>query len=314
MQGAAIPARITGLRAAVYFLTMGSDGIGPRRRGRVEAIAAAAVHDHFCWVYDSDDEFDRLALEFITAGLRSNRKVLCFPTQAGFARLRSILLDAVDGFEEAERAGRVSLEPAEKGYLDGGRFDADGRVHGFRALAEAAVAEGYDALAVLAENSLVLENPISREAWPAYEVRADLLIARMQLIGVCAFDARRCDAAALALLRSQHPVAGGTHVDPASFHAHATLDGGMALGGEIDFAVSPLIEQIAAGAAAERVGALDLAHLEFIDAAGMRALMRWACAANEANQRLTIRGRAMFHRLWGLLGFDASVDAEVELV
>jgi anti-anti-sigma factor len=119
---------------------------------------------------------------------------------------------------------------------------------------------------------------------------------------VCACDLSRARPEVVSDLHAVHSLCAGEDANGAPFHLHA-VPGGLALSGEVD------------ASSAERMGrwlrealpdlsdpVVDVEDLEFIDAAGMWALLDSAHAHPEG---LRLKGASpRFRRVWSVCGYD----------
>lgn len=217
------------------------------------------------------------------------------------------------GAREAIASGQLELGTFEDAYLPDGRFDADARIAGFEQAALSALADGYEGVRVAGDTTGILSDPEALAAWPAYELRSDLLIARLPIIGVCSFDLRHCDPEPLATILSLHPEAAGAWPRGRGFALHASRSGGLSLAGEIDANSATTIEVAASGAATDvHVPRLDVGALRFIDVAGMRALVAAIRAVGRDGDPVELRGaRRTVTKLWELLDCERDLDVEV---
>lgn len=286
----------------------------PGRHRHVAWIGDARVGDHVCWTYDDDTRFWDAVVHYIADGLRDGQRVACyFP--ASIADDARVYLDGTEvAFAQAAAEGALIVGNTEDAYMPGGAFEPDLRITGYAAMADQAIADGFTALRVLGEATSLVDDAVASEAWPSYELRADLLTARMPMTALCAYDARRCDARALAVLRSVHGATFGARGCDGGFYVHADPSGVLCLGGEIDLACAGTIGDLVADAARDATEpVLDVSGVRFVDVAGLRAVVHGARALAGRDERARIRGASpALRRMWRLLDLDRSVE-EVEL-
>lgn len=144
-----------------------------------------------------------------------------------------------------------------------------------RARAQAAADSGFRALRLAADASeLVLTADLGR-GFAAYELLVDSMIAQSPMTALCGYDARHVDLAAARVLSFVHPSCNhGDHRPNASLHADG--HGRWRLTGEVDLAGLAELEVALTAIPADRDLHLGVEALEFIDVAGVRALISLA--------------------------------------
>jgi anti-anti-sigma factor len=208
-------------------------------------------------------------------------------------------------------SGALCIDDVDRAYLFEGALQPDVRLAGHALLVGQALRDGFDGLRVCSEIVPLLDSDAVCDQWCGYEVRADLLIARLPSIVVCACDLRQARADMVSDLQAVHSLHAGEFrgsgedaADAAgvSFQLHADPDG-LALSGEVD------------ASSAERMGrwlrealpdlpapVVHVEGLEFIDAAGMWALLDSAHAHPDG---LHLKGASpSFRRVWSVCGYD----------
>jgi anti-anti-sigma factor len=277
------------------------------------AFPDAFIGDHFCWSYDDESAFDEAVTSFTIKGLDQSQRVAIFLPAESAARTRSFISQNVVGFDQALSLGALIIGDFADAYLPGNRFDADARVSGFRNMIADSAREGYRALRVFGETTGIFEHPEGKLGWPAYELRADLLLSTTPAIGVCAFDASRTSAADLAVIHGLHPSRDGHFPRESFFQLHASRGGGLRLAGELDAATAETIQRATTCAAKDLMYPhVDVGSLSFVDVAGMRALTAGFRAIGRRHSKVQVCGASpTFARLWNLLGCENEVGTEV---
>jgi anti-anti-sigma factor len=165
-----------------------------------------------------------------------------------------------------------------------------------------ALHDGYTGLRVCSEIVPLLGSDCVRDEWCSYEVRADLLIARLPSIVVCACDLRRARPEMMSDLHAVHSLHTGAPTCHSPFRIHAG-PGGLFLSGEVDASSADRVGRWLADALPDMPEpVVDVAGLEFIDAAGMWALLDSAHAHPEG---LRLTGTSQrFRRVWAVCGYD----------
>lgn len=281
------------------------------RRQRAVDVREMRSGDHLCWAFSDDDEFLASLATYIRKGLALRERVACYVEPR---RLDAVgkMIDRTFEFAAARGRGALVTGSTEDAYLPDGDFDADKRIEAYAAMVDEALGEGYTGLRVIGEvNDLVHER--AGEAWSAYEVRADMMIARLPLTGVCAFDLRSAACGRADMLQAIHPSWAGAWGPEPAFYLHAAADGGLDLGGEVDIQSSPAVSYLTTETARDLPQpVLDVGALRFVDVSGMRALIAGARAIDRAHGRVQIRGaNPLFTRMWDLLLSEPMPNAEL---
>ena len=199
--------------------------------------------------------------------------------------------------------GRLCLGDVAGAYLSQGSLEPSVRLAGHAVLVEQALRDGFEGLRVCSEIAPLLRADGVRDDWCGYELRADVLISGLPSIVVCACDQRETAPDVMCDLAAVHSLRGGAVGYPSPFQLHAGPDG-LALSGEIDASSAERIGRWLTGALTDlSEPVVDVTELEFIDAAGMWALLDSAHAHPDG---LTLRGTSpQFRRVWSVCGYDA---------
>lgn len=275
----------------------------------VKTISDVAVGDHVCWAYDDDRQLARVLGSYVRDGLAAGQRVACYLDGDG-AAVR-VALAGVERLDAALDNGSLIVGTVSAAYLPDGSFDAGARLREYAAMTAAAIDDGYAGFRVFGQAATMLA--AAADAWPAYELRADLLVARRPMVALCAYDVRRCDRASLEMLRSVHARSFGAWKGESVFRMHGGRSGGLWIEGEVDFATAPAVEALSAEASRDLIEpVLDVSGVRFIDGAGMRAVVRGLRTIAAAHPVVRVNGATpMFKRLWTLMECQSAIKAEV---
>ena len=290
-----------------------------RATGRIDHANGLRAGDHVGRGYASERERWRGLVPYIVEGVALGEKVVYVAPASEAERFRHEFRQAgrqagrdldVDGLLAA---GQLAVEPAEHTYSATEGFDPDSAIEGWRDLVEQALREGRPGLRVAGEVAWLFAQAGSPQRWAAYELRFDLLAARLPLTGMCCYDLRAPDCAAAELVHTVHPLWLGelppswkTSDGDARVRLHGTLDGGLSIGGEMDHASAGELGAVLAGALDDlHQPVLDVSSLRFVDVAAMRAIFRAGEQLARRHGRVQVRGASsLFRKVWGLLRFD----------
>jgi anti-anti-sigma factor len=264
---------------------------------------------HVCWSYGSDAEHRAFLLEFFGAGLEANERLMYLAARAQLdATLAGLACAGVDVDALVDR-GALCVDDVDGAYLCEGALQPDVRLAGHALLVGQALRDGFAGLRVCSEIVPLLGSGTVCDQWCGYEVRADLLVARLPSIVVCACDVRRARPEMLRDLHAVHSLhTGAETVDP-PFRLHAR-SGGLALSGEVDASGAQRLARWLREALPDLPEpVVDVAGLEFIDAAGMWALLD---SAHAHPGGLCLEGTSpRFRRVWAVCGYDTIADVRL---
>jgi anti-anti-sigma factor len=257
---------------------------------------------HVCWSYASDAEHREFLVEFFEAGLAANERLMYIaPSDQRHAMLAELAGAGIDPGELLDR-GALRTNDLEAAYLIDGALRPDVHLAGHALLVGQALRDGYAGLRVCSEIAPLLGSDGVCDQWCGYEVRADLLIARLPSIVVCACDQRRARPKMMSDLHAVHSLHAGSSTGDSPFRLHAG-PAGLFLSGEVDASSADRMGRWLADALPDLPDpVVDVEGLEFIDAAGMWALLDSAHAHPEG-LRLTGTS-ARFRRVWAVCGYD----------
>jgi anti-anti-sigma factor len=257
---------------------------------------------HVCWSYASDPEHRDFLVEFFEAGLAANERLMYLAPEDQLHSTLSELADA--GIEPGPLLdrGTLRIDDLEEAYLVDGALRPDVRLAGHALVVGQALRDGYAGLRVCSEIVPLLGSDGACDEWCGYEVRADLLIARLPSVVVCACDLRRASPKTMSDLHAVHSLHTGAPTCHSPFRLHAG-SGRLFLSGEVDASSADRVGRWLAEALPDLPEpVVDVEGLEFIDAAGMWALLDSAHAHPEG---LRLTGTTeTFRRVWSVCGYD----------
>lgn len=265
---------------------------------------------HGCCVYATEPRRRAGVADFFRVGAAHNDRLLYL------ADLDGASLDgAVRALDEAgfnarwfQASGQLTVRSTDESYLEGGTFDGNRVKDVLRKETEAALAAGYRGLRVVGEMTWALRDAATPAQLAAYEAGVDDLFGDGTLSALCQYDrAAFPDDTLAAVVGPHHLVTSGGDDDGGGFTASRTGEAGVRLTGEVDFADADLLRAFlrswAAGAPARDLE-IDITGLEFLDVAGLRALVETAQDLG-SSRALALRGaRPLVRRALALTGWD----------
>ena len=176
------------------------------RASGLDVIGDVPWGTHFCQFYDDEHDLVDLLVPYFKAGLE--RRELCMwvtsaPLQVEEAKaaLRSASVDV----DACTRDGQLKILDHRDWYLRGGVFDARRVLHDWVEELEAARGRGLEGLR-LSGNTFWLEGPLWRD-FTEYEAAVDEVITRLPMLALCTYSLRRCGAAEILDVMSNHAFA-----------------------------------------------------------------------------------------------------------
>jgi hypothetical protein len=162
-------------------------------------------------IYASQEERHRLVAEFIKAGVEKGERVRYLADTTPADAIRAWLEEMGLEVHPAEGRGAFAISSAEAAYCPQGSFDPEGMIarnlQSYRSAAEA----GFTGARACGEMSWVLKRGPGYDRFLEYEALLNTVDTSFPHAGMCQYDARRFDGAALFDLLKLHPfmVAGG---------------------------------------------------------------------------------------------------------
>jgi anti-anti-sigma factor len=204
----------------------------------------------------------------------------------------------------------VAVDPRLE-FLDGGPFRPERMLEMFGRELDAARRAGFAGLTVMADMDWLLPMAVTTAEIVAFELLLDRRVGEVGATVVCAYRSTSFDTAAIIGTRCVHPFEGGVAVAP-PFRMVAADSGVWRLSGDIDVGVVELFKTVLGTVvrwASPPACVVDISEVEFIDAAGLRAI---AQMASEGPIRL-VGARPIVRRSWAVSRFGEEAPA-VQLV
>lgn len=276
-----------------------------RAQGLLSGPTDARLVDHACWVYDDDAAFAAAARDFLADGLAGGDRLLCVGDDRALEQLRRVTGTTAEVDGHVAR-GALGFLPVTGAYTATGQLEAGAQREWYEQTTRQARAEGYRGLRVLAELTPLAADPAGCAELLRWEHLADDFMASGEgMTALCAYRRDLLPASVLADVASVHPQ---VHARPehAAFRVFFD-DGGLAVAGTLDaFGADRLTRVLSCSALAPPAVRMDLSRVEFMDAAGCRAIAAWAHGLEQrcGPAEVTLTGASrMVRRMWQLLGF-----------
>ena len=273
--------------------------------GAVGGLDTLEGGDHVAWFLDRTVDFATLAARFFEQGTARGEKLLMFaPQRRAVSRLPI--------------GGGVTVFDPRQAFLAGGSRAAVRRCWNERlggALREQtalAAAEGYSGLRLIVDMDWLFDTAATPEQVVELEQGLDEATAAEKAVVVCAYRLESFTMAEIAGAACVHPRSFSEAPSEVGFRMWAVGPNLWHLSGEIDLRARAIFPALLTAAARGRDELrLDCAALEFIDAAGTRAI---AHAARETATPMYLEhADDPLRSLWRLLGLE-SYAPNVELL
>jgi hypothetical protein len=284
-----------------------------RTSGATAELVVTGPADHICWVHDDAASLAAAAARFLADGLARGERLLYVGEDDGIALLRRDP-GPLGPLDDLVADGRLTLLTLGEAYTGDGAFVPEQQLAFYEAVTRRAIEEGCTGLRVVAELTALAADPRTRDELARWEHLADdFMAAGSGMSALCAYRRDALDADALAAVATVHPllhVPDGVLPDDIAPFSVFVDDGRVAVTGCVDAFGADRLRRVLATSPADAadLATLDLAGLQFADAAGCRAIATWAQDRLRRGRRVALIGASpLFARVWWLLGYDALV-------
>jgi anti-anti-sigma factor len=270
-----------------------------RAQGVLTGAAEVRTADHACWVYVDDAAFTEAARQYLAEGLDRGDRLLCVGDARALEQVRRAA-----GTDRRMSRDALQFVPITGAYTAGGRLEPDAQLAFYEQATRRALAEGYRGLRVVAELTPLATEPGGSGDLLRWEHLADgFMAAGSGMSALCAYRRDRLPDDVLADITCAHPL---VHAGPDETPFRVFFDGGgIAVAGTVDaFGAERLSRVLATSPAPGPAARIDLGRVDFMDAAGCRAVAAWAHGVEQRAVPVTVTGASrMVRRMWQLLGF-----------
>jgi ABC-type transporter Mla MlaB component len=275
---------------------------------RPTSATAVRLGEHACCRFAHADDQEQIVGAFLADALARGHRVLYLCDENADTVAAHLASD--DRFDAALASGQLELRSGAS--TPGGAFDIERVLTTVREEHARALADGYPALSVTGEMSWALEaGPDRSDELAEFEHRLAELMSPDSLVLMCQYDHVRFAAGSLSEVAANHPIDVSPELGPINratglAAAHVVFDDTLRLAGELDFVSADAVVGVLD---AHFHGHLryDLADLQYVDVAGMRALR------GRKGQRVSISAASEpVRQLFALMAWDS--DDDIDLV
>lgn len=155
-----------------------------------EREAPPRLGKHFYQFYKGREDFFRIVTPFLLSGLRSGEAVLWVVSQAiGVLEAVETLQRSSDISRFIEK-GQLLIVPAERWYLERGRFSKRKVTQRFKRFVDEKMALGYVRFRGAADLAWLDGRDWSK--FQSYETKVDEMIQALQAVALCAYPIQHC--------------------------------------------------------------------------------------------------------------------------
>lgn len=170
---------------------------------RQQADSVRPPEDHYCSVYERDDERVASLLRFIRGGLERHEACVCVTEEALTTPVTAALtLAGIDTVGEADQGSLAILTPNDYGLV--GKFRAEAMIASLAEASQKAEELGFEALRVAEDMTWTLELAIAPDEVRRYEALLNAALSHSTFRHLCLYDRRRFAPAAMVTALHTH--------------------------------------------------------------------------------------------------------------
>jgi PAS domain S-box-containing protein len=163
--------------------------------------------DHFCCIYETDEEHRAVITPFLRRGLEEGEKALYIVDSRTAETILAYLREDGMDVESFLSKGQLVILTFDESYMREAAFDPDAMIALMRAETKKALHEGYSALRVTGEMTWALKGLSGSEKLMEYEAKLNKFFPGSQCMAICQYDMRRFDPLILLDVLNTHPIA-----------------------------------------------------------------------------------------------------------
>jgi anti-anti-sigma regulatory factor len=275
---------------------------------KTRQVRKVRLGDHLCLPFSSDDEQRDVLTSYIVDGLARGERVIYYADQTGPDVIGSWLADS--GIETSRMLDEGRLEIRRMGNnLFDGRFEPDVVITTLSAEMRRARDAGYPGLRVSGEMTYELRPVADERALVEFEHRLSRVFHSRELAAICQYDRRLFDKSSVAGVIACHSQV--VQIDPLHDDRRLRITPtytprGVRIAGTVDvLTVGALTTTLRLATRwPEQNLYLNLAELEFIDVAGVRAIVHTAAALEPGRCLIVEQLAPGLRKVFGIVGWD----------
>jgi hypothetical protein len=277
--------------------------------GKTRQVRKVRLGDHLCLPFASDDEQREVLTTYIVDGLARGERVIYYADRTAPDVIGSWLADSGVEISRMVDEGRLEIRSVGNDYLFGGRFEPEVVITTLWVEMRQARDAGYPGLRISGEMTSELRPVASEQALMEFENRLSRVFHSRELAAICQYDQRLFNEAAVTGMIACHPQV--VQIDPLHDDRRLRIiptyaPRGLRVVGTVDvMTVGALISTLRLATRwPDQNLHLNLAELEFIDVAGVRAIVRTAAALEPGRFLIVEQLAAGLRKVFGVVGWD----------
>lgn len=156
------------------------------------------VGDHVCAFYNGGDALDDIVVDYVSRGLGTGDKCVCF--MDGAASVRAQIPAGLLGREDI-----LQFFTEDEAYLSGGAFNKDVLLRDLEAMVKEALVGGYERVRVLGDVSFVVRSSVDMRTWFTADAELNEFAPRYPQFIMCLYDLDLFDGQAVMYVLKTHP-------------------------------------------------------------------------------------------------------------
>jgi signal transduction histidine kinase len=171
-----------------------------------ELASGVDLHEHFCLVYDTDEELLAAALPYLRAGLERRERCLYFADENKSASILEALRKGGTDVDRYVRSRALIMAGKQEAYIKGGRFDPDSMISLLSETAREAGDRNFSGLRILGEMTWVLDKDTAPDGLIEYEAKLSRFVRDHPVRVLCQYERNRFSPELILSVIRTHPV------------------------------------------------------------------------------------------------------------
>src|ERR1700738_2624808 len=188
-------------REAPDTIEAGSDG--PRL---LDVLVQIGLHDHICFIYESQEEQLAMPVPSIRMGLERGEKCIFIAPEKTLSDVNEALHAIGIDVDEAVTSGRLVIASQEDTYLLNGHFEPDRMIRFLADSLEPAIASGFSGLRVVGEMTWALGGDLGTGQLIEYEAKLNHFVHDHPVAVTCQYDRNRFSPEVILNVIRTHPI------------------------------------------------------------------------------------------------------------
>ncbi len=161
---------------------------------------------HICQIYSDDAEREESLMKFLLSGVQAEERSACFSDKTGVGALSEFMAEHGYSYEEAEKAGLISVSETGDIYFKDGEFNPERMLELLTEFHGGSVSDGCPAARVIGEMNPAINDIPGGDRLLEYESRVTQLLEKCPVTAVCQYDASVFDGTTIMDVLKVHPL------------------------------------------------------------------------------------------------------------